>query len=324
MTPLLLLAFLCAFGLAFATLPGLIRALTRRHAEQVISEDVPETHQAKKGTPTLGGLAIVLPAAVVSLVYAVFTPGAYEVAALVILMLATGGLGFLDDYLILSRGRSAGQKWNQKLGAQALLAALFIGYLWFKEPGLSLVVIPGTSRTFNTGLFWIPLAIVYLAGMSNAVNLSDGLDGLAGGLSLIAGAACAAVALAVHRPDLAIFSVSICGACLGFLWYNCHPAQIFMGNTSSIALGMSLAGVAIVTRQEILLLIPFGVFVVEALSVVVQVGYYKRTHRRVFLKAPIHHHFEMLGWKETRVVVRFWIVGLILALVALLLLYSVG
>jgi phospho-N-acetylmuramoyl-pentapeptide-transferase len=312
-----LVAFLAAFALAMAALPGLIQALTRRRAAQVISEDVPATHQLKKGTPTMGGIAIVLAAVAVSLAYAALQPESGEMIALTLLVLSTSALGFYDDYLILSKGRSAGQKWSQKLGAQVILASAFVGYLWLHSGGAySQIVIPGSERVLSLGWAWCPLAVLLLTLISNGVNLSDGLDGLAGGLSLIAAVSCALAALAVHRPDIAAFALAIGGACLGFLWYNCHPAQIFMGNTSSIALGMGLAGTALITRHELALLITFGVFLAEAASVLIQVGYYKLTHRRVFLKAPIHHHFEMLGWRETRVVARFWIVAVILALIA--------
>ncbi|MCA1596839.1 MAG: phospho-N-acetylmuramoyl-pentapeptide-transferase [Chloroflexi bacterium] len=277
----------------------------------------PETHQAKKGTPTLGGIAIVLAAAAVSLFYAAIYPGrdAQDVVALTVLMLATSLLGFWDDYLILSRGRSAGQKWSYKLAAQMALAGVFCAWIWFHDHDLaaSRLVVPGSNQVVDLGFFWFPAAIIFMSLLSNGVNLSDGLDGLAGGLSLIALVSCAAVALVEHVPHLAVFALALGGACLGFLWYNCHPARIFMGNTSSIALGMSLSAVAVVLRQELLLLLTFGVFLAEALSVMIQVGYYKLTHRRVFLKAPIHHHFEMLGWKETKVVTRFWIIAVVLA-----------
>ncbi|MDQ2731213.1 MAG: phospho-N-acetylmuramoyl-pentapeptide-transferase [Armatimonadota bacterium] len=314
MTPTL--AFLLAFLVAFAMLPGLIRLLTRRRVEQVISEDVPE-HQGKKGTPTLGGIAIVLATVVVSLGYAFTTPGAGDVMALALLFLITSLLGFWDDYLILSRGRNAGQKWSQKLAAQLAVAAAFVLYLWQNNgPALTQVIIPGTSHVLELGLWWFPLAVLYMGFMSNAANLSDGLDGLAGGLSLIAAFSCAAAALSTHQAGIAVFDMALGGACLGFLWYTCHPAQIFMGNTSSIGLGMVLAAAALLTRQEILLLLPFAVFLAEGFSVMIQVGYFKLTHRRIFKKAPLHHHFEMLGWKETKVVARFWIVAGILAAVA--------
>jgi len=310
-------AFLAAFVLAYATLPGLIRSLTRRRAEQVVSQDVPDTHQAKKGTPTLGGISIVLPAAAVGLTYAALTPGSEDLVALIILFLATSALGFYDDYLILSRGRNAGQKWSHKLLTQMIVGGIFVDYIWIHDgPEFSRLIIPGSRQPLELGIWWFPMAVVYLALMSNAVNLSDGLDGLAAGLSLIAAVICGVAAVTVHQPSLTIFSLALGGACLGFLWFNCHPAQIFMGNTSSVALGAALAGIALLTRQEILLLIPFGVFLAEAASVVIQVGYFKLTHERVFRKAPLHHHFEMLGWKETRVVARFWIAGILLALVA--------
>jgi phospho-N-acetylmuramoyl-pentapeptide-transferase len=236
------------------------------------------------------------------------------VIALAIAVLTTSLLGFYDDYLTLARGRKSGQKWSHKLAGQFVIAAGLVVYLWAEHgPALSLILVPGMRNALNLGVWWLPVAAIYLCLMSNAANLSDGLDGLAAGLCLIAAGITAAVAMAGAEPGIAVFCLALGGACLGFLWFNCHPARIFMGNTSSIALGMALGGAALVTRQEILLLVPFGVFMAEAFSVVAQVGYYKLTHRRIFLKAPIHHHFEMLGWKETSVVVRFWIVAILLA-----------
>ena len=311
-----LLAFLASFVLALAILPGLIRLLTRRHVEQVISEDVPE-HMGKKGTPTLGGIGIVIPATLVTLIYAASTHGAGDAVALVALLLVTSLLGFADDLLILRGGRNAGQKWSHKLGAQVVVAGAFVIYLWVTQgANITIVHVPGLGREVQLGWIWAPLAVIYLAGMSNAVNLSDGLDGLAGGLSIIAALSCAAAASAAGAPEVTVFLLALAGACLGFLWFNSHPAQIFMGNTSSIALGMVLAGAALITRYEIVLVLSFGVFAAEAISVLLQVGYFKLTRKRIFKKAPIHHHFEMLGWKETRIVARFWITAIVLALLA--------
>lgn len=321
---------LASFGLAFAItaaiMPRAIEALKALRAGQIISRDGPESHLTKQGTPTMGGLVLLtgllLAVAIVAL-NRHMRGGLFDAQptiALMLLIIGFGLLGFLDDYLIVARGKSLGLKARQKLLGQFVLAIAFVGWVAWSTGGAPIVTgirVPGFG-VLALGKAYYVFAVLFIVGMSNAVNLTDGLDGLVSGLSTICAAA---LATAILGPIVALglgsgtamVCAAVAGACLGFLWFNAHPAKIFMGDTGSLALGAGFAGVAILTKHELLLLLLGVVFVAEALSVIIQVISFKTTGKRVFKMSPIHHHFELSGWPEERVVIRFWIVGVLAA-----------
>jgi phospho-N-acetylmuramoyl-pentapeptide-transferase len=316
---------------------------------QHIREDGPQSHLKKAGTPTMGGLLIVASIVVSTLLWANLTVAAVWVA--VAGLVSFGLIGFWDDYTKVQRKRNLGLTARQKLMLE-LLAAMLVGVLllgmnasrlysteinvpFFKDfkPDLLIHAWLGNPWTFPLAFsFFFAFVAMVLVGASNAVNLTDGLDGLAIGLMLIAAGAMTALSFLSGNADLAkyldlartpgaseltIFCGAMTGASLGFLWYNAHPADIFMGDVGSLALGGGLATVAVLLKQELLLLFIGGVYVVEALSVIIQVGSFKLRGKRVFKMAPLHHHFEQLGWAESKVIARFWIAGLVMALFAL-------
>ena len=331
-------AVVTALVLAFLLGPMTIRWLTRIRFGQVIRDLGPESHQSKAGTPTMGGVLIILSTLVSTLLWARLDV-AYTAICLAAL-LWMGAIGFLDDYLKVVRKETAGLVGRYKLVGQGLFA-LSLGGLLLLAP-LSDYPASSTSIPFFSDylvVFWPPLFVLFVAvvvtGSSNAVNLTDGLDGLAAGLGAIAAASFGVFAYLsgnslyssylgiLYLPaagEMAIFATALAGASVGFLWYNAHPAQVFMGDTGSLALGGAIAVIAILLKSEFLLVIVGGVFVVEALSVIVQTGWFKVSKRqwgegrRVFLMAPIHHHFEKLGWPESKVVIRFWILGILFAM----------
>ena len=311
--------------------PWLIRKLQERRFGQVVRQDGPSSHFKKGGTPTGGGI-LVLSAIILSTL--LWADLANQYIWVVLLTLGgMGGIGFLDDWRKIAGGTSKGITARQKSGLQLLVASAVAVYLCM-QPGVDThLSLPFFKRVLpDLGLLYGPFIIFVLVGSSNAVNLSDGLDGLAIGLvlivsvtymifSYITGHAGIAEYLKITcvrgAGELTIFCGAMVGASMGFLWYNSHPAQIFMGDVGSLALGGSLGAVAIITKHEVLLAVVGGVFVVEALSVILQVGSFKLRRKRIFKMAPIHHHFELLGWAESKVVVRFWIVGVIFALLAI-------
>ncbi|MFW6200662.1 MAG: phospho-N-acetylmuramoyl-pentapeptide-transferase, partial [Gemmatimonadota bacterium] len=320
--------------LAFILGPPTIRALRRLRVGQVVREEGPESHLEKEGTPTMGGALIVMAATFSTLLWAELTNW-YILLALAAFLL-TGALGFADDYLKVVSKKTEGLVARYKMAGQLVLG-LSLGVLLVVRP-LSDLPANWTMVPFWAewaAVIWPPLYVVFVAlvvtGSSNAVNLTDGLDGLAAGLTAIAATTFGVFAYLIGRVDtsgylglfylpgsgeLTVFAVAVAGATLGFLWFNAHPAEVFMGDTGSLALGGALGAMAILLKAEFLLLIVGGVFVIEALSVALQVGYFRYTvrrygeGRRVFRMAPIHHHFEKLGWPESKVVIRFWILGI--------------
>jgi phospho-N-acetylmuramoyl-pentapeptide-transferase len=242
-----------------------------------------------------------------------FAPGFTNVAWALLITLGYGLIGLLDDFIIVVTKRSTGLKARHKLIGQTLLA-LAISLYVFVDPKLgSEVVVPWGSGLLDLGWLFVPIAVVASVAMSNAVNLTDGLDGLAAGTTGIAAVAFAIMTYMAGYTDLAVFAAALAGACLGFSWFNAHPAQVFMGDTGALALGGALAGIALLSKTMFFLPIVGGIFVAETLSDVIQVTSYKLTRRRVFKMAPLHHHFELSGWKETKIVIRFWIIAIILA-----------
>ena len=341
-------ATVTALLLAFLVGPPVIRRLRARKVGQIIRAEGPASHQSKRGTPTMGGLIILLATIVPTLLWAPLNNRFVVVAMLSILWM--GCIGFLDDYLKIVQGKSRGLVAKWKLAGQVsfgVLLGLFLAY----NPVVPTDTIPATATTLPffkylvvnfSPLVYVLFVTVVITGSSNAVNLTDGLDGLATGLAGISAAAFAGFAYLFGRTDvtsylnlfylpgageLAVFCAALMGATIGFLWFNAHPAQVFMGDTGSLAIGGALGTVAILLKAEFLLLLIGGVFAAEAISVLVQTGTYKWHKRtrgreyadahRVFRMAPLHHHFEKLGWAETTVVTRFYILGLLCALVAL-------
>lgn len=314
--------------------PYVIRLLQRLQVGQVIRVDGPQSHLSKAGTPTMGGLMIIATTALATLLWANLTmPYVWLALGTTI---AFGGIGFCDDYLKKVRKSSAGLRAKYKFLLQIGFAVLAVSIIYLMaEPG-------GNVTRFNMpffkqmnpdlGIWYIPFAAWVIVGTSNAVNLTDGLDGLATGPFIIAIFAYAGIAYVVGNAnfaeylnlmhirgagELAVFCGALLGASLGFLWFNAYPAQVFMGDVGSLALGGALGTVAVIAKHELLLLMIGGLFVIETLSVIIQVASFKMTGKRVFRMAPLHHHFEAKGWQEPKVIVRFWIIAITLALFSL-------
>ncbi|QTH46100.1 phospho-N-acetylmuramoyl-pentapeptide-transferase [Cohnella sp. LGH] len=304
-----------SFVLAVLIGPLFIPLLRRLKFGQQVRTDGPESHLKKSGTPTMGGIIILVALTIAFLRFADRGP---QYWALIVACLGFGLIGFLDDYIKIALKRSLGLTAKQKLLGQLLFSAIFCWILI--DMGHSTVVsVPGTDWSLDFGWAYYLLVVVMFLGATNAVNFTDGLDGLLAGTSALAFGAFAVVAVEAAQPQSAVFSAAVVGAVLGFLVYNAHPAKIFMGDTGSLGLGGGIAGIAILTKTELLLVVIGGVFVLEMLSVIIQVTSFKTRGKRVFKMSPIHHHFELSGWSEWRVVTTFWFVGLLLAGAGLLL-----
>ena len=328
------LATLTALLISLALGPGLIRRLREFQIGQHIRPEGPLSHQTKKGTPTMGGLLILIAVALPSLLWADLTnPFVWMV---LVSMLLYGVIGFADDYLKITRKRSLGLTSLQKMALQIVVAlSLGLWLVWLARQGryTTQFSFPFFKNwTPDLGSLYVPWAMLVIVGAANAVNLTDGLDGLAIGSSMIASATYTILAyIAGHAKvagyldvpnvkgvgELAVICGSLVGASLGFLWFNCNPAEVFMGDVGSMAIGATLGTVAVVIKQEILLVFVGGLFVIEALSVILQVGSFRLRGKRIFRMAPIHHHFELGGWPEQKVVIRFWIVAIIFSLLGL-------
>ena len=330
------LAIFISAAIAGLVMPLWIRFLKKDGIGQQIRADGPQSHLVKAGTPTMGGVIILLAVVLTCLIMAKPT---VELMLAVGAMLATGALGLFDDVTKVVQKRSLGLTPSGKMiGLTAIVVVFFLIAVNYcgVEPAIRF---PG-GFSIDLGIFtttiafsgmtiqipWLYLVFVFLllAGMSNAVNLTDGLDGLAGGTVMIAMVVMAAICFLRGDPNLAIFCASCAGGCIGFLWFNAYPAQIFMGDTGSLALGGALAAVAVLTNTEVVSLVVGGLFIAETLSVMIQVVSFKATGRRVFLMAPIHHHFEKKGWAETKVVIRFWIVSAACGALGLALFFQLG
>ncbi|HYV85712.1 MAG TPA: phospho-N-acetylmuramoyl-pentapeptide-transferase [Patescibacteria group bacterium] len=328
------LATLTALLISLALGSRLIERLREFQIGQQIRPEGPLSHQSKKGTPTMGGLLILIAVILPSLLWA--DPANPFVWIVLISTLLFGIIGFADDYLKITRKRSLGLTARQKIVAQLTVAlGISLVLLYLSRAGLysTILSIPFFKKwTPDLGLLFVPWAVLVIVGAANAVNLTDGLDGLAIGSSLIASgtytilayvAGHAKVAGYLDVPnvrgvgELAIICGTLVGASLGFLWFNCNPAQVFMGDVGAMAIGGTLGTIAIVIKQELLLVFVGGLFVIEAVSVIIQVASFRLRGKRVFRMAPIHHHFELGGWPEQKVVIRFWIVAIIFALLGL-------
>jgi phospho-N-acetylmuramoyl-pentapeptide-transferase len=329
-------ASLTALLLVLVLGPWMIRRLRRFQIGQHIREEGPTAHQQKAGTPTMGGILILTGIVIPTLLWGDLTNR--NVWIVLLSTLAFGAIGFADDYLKVVRKRNLGLTARRKLASQLLVGLVLGGVLYALAQSqgtyFSTRVIVPFFKEFRPelGLLYVPFAMLFVAFASNAVNLTDGLDGLAIGCTLIAGAALTGLAYVtghrvfseyldlLHLPaagEVTVFCGAMVGASLGFLWWNCYPAQIFMGDVGSLSLGGALGTVAILIKQELLLISVGGVFIVEALSVILQVASYRLTGRRIFRMAPLHHHFELRGWKEPQIIIRFWIVAFMFALLSL-------
>ncbi|MNK61131.1 Phospho-N-acetylmuramoyl-pentapeptide-transferase [compost metagenome] len=292
---------------------------------QSIRKEGPQSHHAKAGTPTMGGWLIVAPALLVTLSVTLIAGGrpSADLLAVMGVVLGYAFVGWLDDYLIIKKHSNKGLSARQKLAGQIGIAAAFALYLALSGHGTS-VMIPGLHTLLDLGLLYYPLLVLVMVATTNAVNLTDGLDGLAAGTMAIAFGGLAWLLSQYASFDslggITLLLLTLVGGCLGFLWYNSHPAQVFMGDTGSLALGGAIAACAVMGRLE-LYLIPLGViFVAETLSVILQVWSFKTTGKRIFKMSPLHHHFELSGWAETKVVQRFYLVGGLMALLTIALL----
>ncbi len=319
------------FSLLFG--PWIINKLKKLSFTQHIRDDGPMAHMAKAGTPTMGGILIII-----SILFSIILWGDLKniyILTMIVSLIGFGAIGLVDDYLKIIRKSHKGLRAYQKFGLQILLA-LIIGIFLYqnpKDPYNDVLSIPFFKKwLFDLGIFYIPFSIIVIVGSSNAVNLTDGIDGLAIGLVAIAVLANGVlVYISGHKGlaqylqvlylpstgELTVFCGAMFGASLGFLWFNSYPAEVFMGDVGSLGLGGALGTLAIITKHEIVLAIVGGIFVMETVSVMLQVGSYKLTGKRIFKMAPIHHHFELKGWPEPKVIVRFWIIGIILALLSL-------
>ncbi|HQU29525.1 MAG: phospho-N-acetylmuramoyl-pentapeptide-transferase [Nitrospira sp.] len=324
-------AAITAFLLVFFFTPPMIKRLQALKLGQKIRTDGPQSHLSKSGTPTMGGVLIIFSVVLSTVLWADVTN--LYVWLVLLSVVGFGMVGFVDDYIKILKGRSKGLTAGQKFVGQ-LGVALGIGLFFYLSPAYSTELSVPFFKNFtpDLGIFYIPFAVLVIVGCSNAVNLTDGLDGLAVGPVIIAAMAYTVVAWAVGNRlvseylliphiegagELSVLTASIIGSGLGFLWFNTYPASVFMGDVGSLPLGAALGTVAVVCKHELLLVLVGGVFVMEAVSVIFQVLSFKSRGKRIFLMAPIHHHFEMKGWEEPKVVVRLWILAIILGLLSI-------
>ena len=325
-TFLVFLSVFVAIVITMLLMPPWIKFLKSSHIGQQVRDDGPETHLVKQGTPTMGGLMMLIAVVATLLIVGYLTTETFVLIAAVLL---TGALGLFDDASKVVHERSLGLTPKGKLIGQFAIATVFclvavnllgieptvsIPFLYTFDLGILTTVVPIGDGIAIPWLYLIFVNIL-LVGLYNAVNLTDGLDGLAAGTVMISMVVMAAIAFRTDLLEPAILSAALAGTCIGFLWFNAYPADIFMGDTGSLALGMGLGCLAVVTKSEFIVIIVGGLFVAEALSVMIQVAHYKRTKKRVFLMAPLHHHFEKKGWSETKVVIRFWIISGVFAAV---------
>ncbi|SCL84789.1 MULTISPECIES: phospho-N-acetylmuramoyl-pentapeptide-transferase [Tissierellales] len=290
-----------------------IPLLRRLHIGQNIRQDGPKTHLKKKGTPTMGGIIMIIALFITSVTSGIMNK---DMIVLLLSTLGFGLIGFVDDYIKIVKKRSLGLKAHQKLIAQIILAVILAVYQSYtSELGTKIIIPFLKSKYLDLGMLYIPFIAFVVVGTVNSVNLTDGLDGLASGITMIVMSFFGMVALNQGMNSMAVFSTSLAGACLGFLVYNSYPAKIMMGDTGSMALGGAVSAIAILLNLPLIIPIVGGIYFIESLSVIIQVVSFKLTGKRVFLMAPLHHHFEQKGWKETKVVLVFWTITVILCLI---------
>jgi phospho-N-acetylmuramoyl-pentapeptide-transferase len=339
-TFMVFLAIFVALTLTMILLPVWIRLLRIRQIGQQVRADGPQRHMVKQGTPTMGGVVIIAAVILTVVLFGQFEVSSQKTIALILVVLVTlitGVLGLIDDASKVIKERSLGLRPNAKMICLTLISVsfclaavnlcnikpeIYIPFIATIDLGVLTTNIDLGGAVLSIPWLYLVFVFILIAGMSNAVNLTDGLDGLAGGTVMIAMIVMAAIAYRTDQLNLAIFAAAVCGGCVGFIWFNAHPASIFMGDTGSLALGAAFATLAVLTKTEVVSIVVGGIFVAEALSVIIQVVFFKLTHRRVFLMAPIHHHFEQKGWQETKVVIRFWIITALLACVGFALFFA--
>jgi len=333
-TFLVFLAVVLGIVITIVLMPVWIRFLKSSQIGQQVRADGPESHLVKQGTPTMGGVIMLIAVILCTLLVCAPTPDTYLLLGATVL---TGVLGFIDDASKVAHERSLGLTPKAKLVGQFAIATVFalaavnvlhiaptveIPFVYTFDLGVLQTTLPVGEEGLVIPWLYLIFVDILMVGMCNAVNLTDGLDGLASGTVMIVMIVMAAIAYHANVLSAAIFSAGLAGACIGFLWYNSYPADIFMGDTGSLALGMALGCLAVVTKTEFIVIIIGGLFVAEALSVMIQVAYFKKTRKRIFLMAPLHHHYEKKGWSETKVVIRFWIVSGVLAACGFVLYFS--
>lgn len=290
--------------------PIFIPMLTKFKFGQTVRDDGPQTHLAKNGTPTMGGILMIVAILITGLTRSKVSS---DMIVGLIAIVGFGLVGFLDDFIIIKMKRSLGLKPWQKIVLQFALAIFISYYQYTTSPSATQLMIPFTDLYINLGPLYIPIMTFIIIGIVNAVNLTDGLDGLASGVTLIVASFFMIYALSLGNSDIAVLGAATAGACIGFLGFNSYPAKIFMGDTGSMALGGAVVAFSVLTNSILLIPLVGGIYFAEAISVILQVSYYKMTKKRIFKMAPIHHHFEQCGWPETRVVFVFWITTIVLA-----------
>ena len=296
--------------------PIFIPMLARFKFGQTVRDEGPQSHLAKNGTPTMGGVMMIVAILITGLTRAKISQG---LIVGLICIVGFGFVGFLDDFIKIKMKRSLGLKAYQKIILQFALALYIAYYQYSASPSATQLVIPFTNHIINLGIWYIPFMMIFIIGTVNAVNLTDGLDGLASGVTLIVSCFFVLFAVSISNSDVAILAAATAGACLGFLGFNAYPAKVFMGDTGSMALGGAVVAFATLTNSPLLIVIVGFIYLAEALSVMMQVTYFKLTNgKRIFKMAPLHHHFEQCGWPETRVVFVFWIVTVVLCWIGVL------
>ena len=296
--------------------PIFIPMLARFKFGQTVRDEGPQSHLAKNGTPTMGGVMMIVAILITGLTRATISKG---LIVGLICIVGFGFVGFLDDFIKIKMKRSLGLKAYQKIILQFALALYIAYYQYSASPSATQLVIPFTNHIINLGIWYIPFMMIFIIGTVNAVNLTDGLDGLASGVTLIVSCFFVLFAVSISNSDVAILAAATAGACLGFLGFNSYPAKVFMGDTGSMALGGAVVAFATLTNSPLIIIIVGFIYLAEALSVMIQVTYFKLTNgKRIFKMAPLHHHFEQCGWPETRVVFVFWIVTVFLCWIGVL------
>ena len=296
--------------------PIFIPMLARFKFGQTVRDEGPQSHLAKNGTPTMGGVMMIVAILITGITRATISKG---LIVGLICIVGFGFVGFLDDFIKIKMKRSLGLKAYQKIILQFALALYIAYYQYSASPSATQLVIPFTNHIINLGIWYIPFMMIFIIGTVNAVNLTDGLDGLASGVTLIVSCFFVLFAVSISNSDVAILAAATAGACLGFLGFNSYPAKVFMGDTGSMALGGAVVAFATLTNSPLLIVIVGFIYLAEALSVMIQVTYFKLTNgKRIFKMAPLHHHFEQCGWPETRVVFVFWIVTVVLCWIGVL------
>lgn len=311
----IMIGFLCSSILGLILVP----LLKKLKIDQTISIFVGENHRKKAGTPTMGGLIFIIPTVVITLGLILTGKIAYtsNLGIVLIVFIGYALIGFLDDFLSIKKKNNEGLSTYKKLFLQVVIAVIFF-YIYMQSGGQTGWVVGTLHIDIQMGWLYGLFILLVLVGASNAVNLTDGLDGLAGGLSAISFVAFSLISLMVGFEDIGIFSLILVGSIVGFLIFNTHPAKVFMGDTGSLALGGVMGTIAILTHRELTLLVVAGIFVIETLSVIIQVFWVQVLHRKLFLMTPLHHHFEKLGWSETDIVKLFWVFGLILSMAGII------